>query len=218
MKRLFFLVCLIILNGCSKDIHNYYPEEKFVSYGAVNEVKTVLAGDSIMHVQKEIITDILEVTKHIHEYNISIPKGSYVKLGEDADNIYFSPETLKGRKVTISNTPLESGWIVFRKSDNKFYPDADGTISFVSFSDGKILRNQRTKLINQDFLYRSIDYGGSKKNLVRFIYREGDNIQNLTHNMNDSKIFSYQGAKVEIITYDNDTLTYKILEPLDIFD
>jgi predicted small lipoprotein YifL len=218
------LFCLAVfavslLTGCgTKNVHNFYPEEKFVAYGEVGEVKSVLVGDSIMHVQKEVITDILEVTRHIEEYNLVIPKGHYLKTGANKNIIYFAPKNMDGRWVRISGIPLESGWIEYHLDTNKFFPDSDEAFCLVRFTDGRIKKNERVKQVNSDFLYRSLAYGGSKKHLVSFIYREGDNEQRMTLNTKLSKTFKYQGCEVEVLDFDADSLTCKILSKIDLFD
>jgi hypothetical protein len=213
------LLALVMLSGCgTKNVHNFYPEEKFVAYGEPGEVKTVLVGDSIMHVQKEIITDILEVTRHIEEYNLVIPKGHYLKTGANKNIIYFMPKSMDGRWVRISGIPLESGWIEYNLDTKKFFPDSDEAFCLVSFTDGRIKKNERIKQTNTDFLYRSLSYGGAKKHYVSFVYREGDNEHRMTLDTKKSKIFKYQGCEVEVIDFDSDSLTCKILSKLDLFD
>lgn len=223
MKKL-SLFCLVILaiamlTGCgTKHVHNFYPEEKFVAYGELGEVKTVLVGDSIMHIQKEMITDILEVTRHIEEYNIVIPKGHYLKTGSNGDIVYFMPQSMDGRWVRIDGFPLEAGWLEYNLSTKKFFPDSDEIICLVSFTDGRMKKNERVKQVNTDFLYRSLSYGGSKKHLVSFIYREGDNEHRMTLNTKHSKVFKYQGCQVEVLDFDADSLTCKIISKIDLFD
>ena len=209
---------MILLTGCSSNNFNYYPEEKFINYGEPGEIKTVLAGDSILHTQKEVLTDALEVTKHIDEFNIIIPKGIYLKSGEDKNNIYFYPVSMEGRPVLVNKSSQYILSIAYKKSTNKFYPDIDGGFALISFSDGKIIKNLRTKKMDNDFLYKSLDYGGSKGQYVSFVYREGSNQQRMTVDTKQSKIFSYDGAKIEILKFNQDTLTCKIISHFDLFD
>ena len=223
MKKIFFLclavLAIAMLAGCgTKNVHNSYPEEKFVAYGEPGEVKTVLVGDSIMHIQKEVITDMLEVTRHIEEYNIVIPKGHYPKTGSNGDVIYFMPQSMEGRWVRIDGVPLEVGWLEYHVSTQKFFPELDGGMCLVSFTDGRIKKNVRTKKSNADFLYRSLSYGGAKKHYVSFIYKEGDNEHRMTLDTKRSKRFKYQGCEVEVLDFDADFLTCKIISKLDLFD
>ncbi|MCR5220248.1 MAG: hypothetical protein K6E31_04540 [bacterium] len=220
MKKIILSIFVLILTGCvAKDIYNYYPEEKYISYGNPREVKTVLVGDSIIHMQKEIITDLLEVENHISSNNIVVPKGRYLKIGEDNDSIYFSLQTVKGRYIVFNGFPQHEGYLSYKKSSNKFYiNDVVDLIKPEYMKYAKILKNQRMKNVNRDFFFRSLDYGGSKNNLISFIYREGDNQQRMTHDASQSRVFSYQGAKIEIIEYDQNSVTCKIISKFDVFD
>lgn len=220
MKRVIALVLCILgftISGCAKSHYNYYPEEKIINYGDAGEVKTVLAGNSIMHSQKETLTDVLNVPRHIAEYNIEIPKGRYMKIGEDSSKIYFESTSDKGRPCRVDGMP-QVAELVYKKSDGKIYPDAPGMVSFVSFEGARIEKNVSTKQTGRDYYFKSLDYGGSKGKYVTFIFKEGPAENRITHDASQSKMFSYNGAQIEIINYDPDTLTCKIISPFDVYD
>ncbi len=212
------LTCMLALaTGCAKSHYNYYPEEKIVTYGNIGETKTVLAGNSIIHSQKETITDVLYVPTHIAEYNIEIPKGRYLKIGEDSNNVYFEAITTKGRRCRVDGEPTVTE-LVYKKSNSKIYPDAPGMISLVSFDGARIEHTISTKQVNRDYFFKSLDYGGSKGKYITFIFKEGSIENKITHDTTKSKIFSYNGAQVEILNYDSDALTCKIISQFDIYD
>ncbi len=224
MKRVLFLcLCISVLLGCSgpRSPYNYMPQEKVANYGEIGKVKDVLEGDNIIHYHVEKVADVVKVHAPLNMapgifVGIYIPEGIYQKTGEDASKIYFKPKSIRREEIDVTEAKVTD--LIYLKDDNALTVSIEKGSIMRSFKSGfTLMRNARLKELQEDEYMRSLSYGGSHKNLVSFEYREGDNKQRVTHNMNKGNIFTYQGAEVEIISYDDHSLTCKVLKGFDVF-
>lgn len=219
---LFSSVACLLLIGCgAQSPYNYHPDEKIITYGKIGEIKTVLLGDSIIHYQVETVADVIEVEQNITGgfvfTNVFIPKGTYVKNGSKGNTEYFDPVSIKGSQVSAGGFRVIS--LVYNNKNNNLSLDLAGEVLFWSTKEGfKIERGQRLKKSGDDYKMRRLAYAGSHNNLLSFEYREGPNTQRITHNMGNGPLFSYNGSQIEILKYDDRSLTCKIIKEFDIFN
>lgn len=218
MKKIFlFLYCafaVFSLTGCGyKSPYNYYPEETIVQYGAINEVQVVLAGDNILHYEVEKLSEVVEVQETLSVLGSMIPRGLYEKTGEDSSNIYFRSVSTKGDRVE-NDAYKPRGLVVFKRSQ-KLTIMLPGDYMLWSWDEGWRVQKSRLKDRSDDFNMRSLTYVGSRGPLLSFRYKEGKTSQRITHNMTNSAIFSYRGAEIEILSFDEHTLTCKVLREFD---
>lgn len=224
MKKLLFLfsslACFLLLGCGAQSPYNYHPDEKIITYGKIGEVKTVLLGDSIIHYQVETVSDVIEIEKNITGGLISpvfIPKGTYIKNGSKGNTEYFDPISIKGGEASAGRFKVLS--LAYNNKSKNLSLDIAGEVLIWSTKEGfKVERNQRLKKNDNDYKMRSLAYAGSHNNLLSFEYREGSNTQRITHNMSNSHIFSYNGSQIEILKYDEHSLTCKIIKEFDIFN
>ncbi len=223
-KKLSALLMLsLFLWGCvgPRSPYNYTRQEKVTSHSHVGQVRDVLVDDNIIHYHVEEVSDVVEVHSTLFMpksifISFLIPEGTYQKTGEDADRIFFKPTSLRGEKATADDRTVTD--IVYLKDDNALTISIDDDIIMRSFNAGFTLKkNARIKQRGEDEEMRSLSYGGSHQKLVSFEYREGENKQRITHNMENGSIFSYEGAQVEIIAYDAHSLKCKVLKGFDVF-
>lgn len=212
----------LLLTACgNKSPHNYNPEEKITQYSRKGEVKEVLSGDSIIHYQAEIIADTLVVPQNLVSADgimvpLLIPAGVYVKTGETEKKIFFSRKSVRGYVAKAEGSSVTD--IVYDKSSQKLTLNVAGEIILRSWDSGfSIKNNARIKVENDDVKMRSLNYNGSHGKLLSFKYKEGKNVQRITHNMDEGNIFTYQGAEVEIIKYDSKVLTCRVIKEFDMF-
>ncbi len=215
------LACMIM--GCAgpRSPYNYSEEKKITTYTDIGQVKDVRIEDTIIHYQVESVADVLEVPRPLHIEEdiflpIFIPKGTYVKTGEDESRIFFEPESIKG-KVAKTNSENVTDIVYIKKSHELTVSISNGIILRNFDSGFSIKRNTRLKEQDSDKEMRSLAYAGAHKNLVSFTYREGKNEQRITHNMDTGHVFRYQGAEIEILSYDAHSIKCKVLKGFDIF-
>ncbi len=225
MRKTFsvFFVLVLFLCGCvgPRSPYNYTKQEKVMSYSHVGQVRDVLVNDNIIHYHVEKVSDVVEVHSTLFMpkslfISFLIPEGTYQKTGEDGDRIFFKPTSLRGEKATADDRTVTD--IVYIKDDHALTISIDDDLIMRSFNSGfSIKKNARLKDRGEDEEMRSLSYGGSHQKLVSFEYREGENKQRITHNMENGNIFSYEGAQVEIISYDAHALKCKVLKGFDVF-
>ncbi len=223
----FNLVLLMVLSlnlaacGGPRSPYNYSEQEKIFTYGDVGQTKDVLKGDTILHYQVESVADVLEVPRPLNMdrgifISVFIPKGLYVKTGEDESRIFFEPKSTKGDKAKTSEYDVTD--LVYHKHTHELTITVEEEPMMRTFSSGfTIKKNMRLKEKDGDDNLRSLSYAGSHKKLVSFEYREGANKQRITHNTENGPIFRYQGAEVEVISYDEKSLRCKVLKEFDVF-
>lgn len=219
MKKMFLVLCCIFTTfsfaGCGyKSPYNYYPEETVIQYGSINETQTVLSGDNILHYEVEKLSEVVEVQETLSVLGSMVPRGLYEKTGEDSSNIYFRSVSTKGARVE-NDSYKPRGLVVF-KSSKKLTIMLPGDYMLWSWDEGWRLQKSRLKERSDDFNMRSLSYGGSRGPLLSFRYKEGKTSQRITHDSSKSKIFKYRGAEIEIVSFDEHTLTCKVLQEFDL--
>ncbi len=212
-----------LLSACGgpRSPYNYSEQEKVFTYSDVGVIKDVLKGDTIIHYQKEMVSDVLEIPRPLNMergifVSVFIPKGIYVKTGEDEKRIFFEPKSIKGDKAKTNDYDVTD--LVYYKANNELTISVEEEPMMRTFKSGfHIKKNMRLKERDGDKELRSLAYATSHKNLISFKYTEGENEQRLTHNMENGSIFRYQGAEIEILSYDAHTLKCKVIKGFDMF-
>ena len=223
MKTIYAMLslCAVFLSACMVvSPLNYSPKERIFQFGKPGETKEVSINDSVLHYRVEYLTDGLLVTENIiHKALITvikIPKGFYPKTGEDDTQIYFSPISIKGNEAFVSGYITNN--IVYNKERKTIFPTIVGDILLLDFDKGfRLEHDRRIKATNEDFDMRSLNYKGAHDSILSFEYREGDNVQRISHNMANGDVFEYGGAKIKILKYTPNYLKCTILEGFNIF-
>ncbi len=223
MKHVLLLCLCAVLMACAgpRSPYNYMPQEKVTTYEDIGHVKDVLEDDNIIHYHVEKVADVIKLPAPLNMapgifVGIYIPEGIYQKTGEDASKIYFKPKSIRGEEIDVSEAKVTD--LIYLKDDNALTVSIEKGSIMRSFKSGfTLMRNARIKELQEDGYMRSLSYGGSHGKLVSFEYREGENKQRITHNMDKGNIFKYQGAEVEILSYDKHSLQCKVLKGFDVF-
>ncbi len=223
--KVVLIVCLFssLFLGCSgpRSPYNYMPQEKVSTFEEIGQVKDVLKNDNIIHYHVEKVADVIKIPMPLNKapgilVGIYIPEGIYQKTGEDESKIYFKPKSIRGEEIDVTEAKVTD--LIYLKKDNALTVSIESGTIMRSFEGGfNLVRNARLKELQEDEYMRSLSYGGSHGKLVSFEYREGDNKQRITHNMDKGTLFRYQGAEIEIISYDKHSLQCKVLKGFDIF-
>lgn len=213
----------LLLGACGpQNPRNYNPRQDIKEYSDAGQTREVRNGDTIIHYQGEIISDVLRVPQNLVNnggglmVQIFIPAGTYPKTGEDDKRIFFSRKSTRGYVAKAGSEHVED--IVYTKSSGKLNLKVPGELILRGWDSGfSILKDSRLKVRDEDYQNRSLVYAGSTGTLLSFRFKEGKNSHRLTHNMNDGKVFRYEGAEVEIVSYIPQVLTCRVLKEFDLF-
>lgn len=207
------LVVILLAQGCASMKHNYSPEVAKTDFPPLDVVTTVSVGDEMLIQGKTVQYDVLSVESFIDGACYDIPPGNYKKTGSDNYKDYY---TSIGDRGSINRSGLcdpISGIFVSKNDPNKVcvltvfggYSCYDGLFS--------VKKKQST---SADAIQRTLLFSGKDKNRLNFLYTERSGLQtlhshNVSYDADDSATIGYRGAKIQVISSDNQRITYKVL-------
>lgn len=216
-------VYIILFMGCSglKSIRAYIPSVNFVNETvqnySINKRNKIYIGENIIEkglfrYMKSTSGEFLALTSSVWFKKNSIYKAMF---SDNDGNLYIRSEVGHGIKVDTNGVLLDVhpyintlGW-----HNNK--------LTNVGYNVGdKLFEPQiKTEKAETGSFKIEIIYSGLQENNLRAIYKEyKDDIarpafyQELSYNLNKSKIIRYKQFKIEIINATNENLEYIVLE------
>lgn len=206
---LYLLIFTMILTGCSS-IEYIWVKPVYYIIPEIGIETTAFIGDSIV---KEGNTVILDVITLYSSFGLEMmtsrhPKGKYILIGKKKDSKVYEYQEIDGIEQT---------------SYPKLYEDENGTVYYKSPIGRQVLRDtdyKKGSVIkdNPETFEQTLIFTGSEGNILKFTYREffGDQARpaytiDATYDFSKDNKIRFKGALIEVIHFDNQSLTYNIL-------
>lgn len=219
MHKILFYGVLSILTlsvGCAAPKYNYQGVTKNISKPLIGEVSEAYIGDKILvegqYTEKEAYYVPEEKNKSNHTI---IPKGYYLKTGEDAKGSYYLPVNSIPEGAILPHNQGIRSILVTKKNDFclvDFY-----SYRYCHFKD--IGHTATVNVVGNSSFQRTLIYSGKVGNKVNIGYREySSNIarpafnNDVEYDLNESRQIGYKGALLEIIDANNQRIQYKVLK------
>lgn len=217
MKKLLHLIVLClsisIFTGCATMKHNYILTSKNFDFPNTNTQTTVYIGEAMI-IQDELITaEFLQVNATYGGFCYIIPPGEYLKKGTDGKNIYFDTYSNFGQVERHRLCDTFSGMYISLNNPNKIcvitvlgaYECYDATYSII-----------KKNIPIQGNIQKTLFFSGKKDDAVLLMYIEKRGIRTIhthdtSYNIKTPSIVSYRGARIKIIEYTNESITYEML-------
>jgi hypothetical protein len=223
MNKVFYSL-LIFMVGCASPPSNYIPQVSQYKFPEVNkEVKAGLGEvllDQGLAVQQDIISVLEEVSWGF--IGVKIPKGSYVKTGEDKKYHYFHNVSLDNKYVAAMSIPFVyapavTSNILVRKVDQQLCW-TDVAVHITCDKNERFKLGKET-IVNKDSYRQTLLYSGKVGNKLRMSFREFNmNMArqaysvDVEYDLNDGNVIGYKGAKLEVLSASNTEIKYKVLK------
>lgn len=203
--------------GCSSNIplNSHSTTERF-TLPKLDKVTQVYVGDYMIDEGVRVTDDYLVVKQTIDGVAYDIGQGDYKQLGTEKNGKkYFSTASTNGgyvRQGAFIDPP-------FALSPDKKKGLCVSTI-FVKDAtcyEEALLEVTKKAIDSPSAFQRTLIYNGSVGKKINISYREfsGGNARqaftnDVEYDMSKSKIINYKGSEIEVIDYDNSSITYRV--------
>lgn len=214
MKILVFIIVTVFLTSCVSVKYNG-SESKVtnIDYPEINVEVTAFVGDQLISKGK-IIEESAITISHAKNANsvtlYTVTPGTYKQIGYDDKMLYFSPEGIV--KSALADTPL--ALVIKRDDTSKLYAATPFSIAPMI---GEFKLDKITSEVENSFK-QTLIYSGLSNDSLLISYREFSNNyarsafnHDVEYDLSKSKIIGYKGARLEILRFDNVSITYKLL-------
>lgn len=203
--------------GCSTVNYNYEAKIDYFSKPALNEVVEVYVGDYMIDQGKSVTLDFLTLNRTIDGALYDIHKGSYSRVGEHKGSSYFSPTTSKGLPISYAAGLVDTPVALHINNENEV------CVTSVSYQaaacyEGSFKIEAKTVVDSQAF-QQTLIYNGSVDQKINISYREFSNdsarnafTNNVEYDMKKSNFINYKGARIEVISYDNTSIKFRVIK------
>lgn len=203
--------------GCSSSIPlNSHPTTENFTLPKLNTVTQVYVGDYMIDEGVKVTNDYLVVKQRVDGVAYDIGMGDYKHLGtEKSGKMYFSHYSTNGGYVLQG--PFVDPPFALSPDDKKGL-----CVSTIFVKDATCYENAQTEVVRKSVespsaFQRTLIYNGSVGEKINISYREfaGGNARqaftnDVEYDMSKSNIINYKGAEIEVIEYDNSSITYKV--------
>ena len=213
------------LVGCATTPHNYQPQVTNISNPPLNQIATAYVGESLLEQGRAIQADGIKIDSRqaLDKAKMALSSGTYIKIGENEKQEFYLPHKgsdsgkLEQTSLLLSFNPAALQSIVVDKNTGKISLISSNVKSY----DGDIVNFTKTKITIKDTnsFQQTLIYNGKVGNKINIGYREfsGDIARpaftnSVEYDLNESKIIGYKGARVEVISADNQSIKYKVLQ------
>lgn len=247
MKNLLNVSLLIstalVISGCAatpsenlkRSFTRIYHSPTVQDYPAIEEIKTVELGESLVFKDKQTTIPSIDIDKIFEQQvenlsaksTITILPGRYTERGSDTQGKYY---VAAAGKILANGQPLKADCGVYVNDSNKFLTEfycisqSGGAIGApLTYIANGILFTKSVHQTRDELSFRKeLVYTGISQNMVSILYREFTNdmarpaySQDLKYDLSESKTFGFRGSRFEIIKATNQGLTYKTLKQLN---
>ncbi len=217
VKIISVMIFTLMMFGCSTINYNYEAKIAYFSKPALNEVVEAYVGDYMIDQGKSVTQDVLILNRTIDGALYDIHKGSYYRVGEYKGASYFSPTTSKGQPISYAVGFVDAPIALHISSKRKV------CVTSVSYQvaacyEGSFTIKEKTVVDSQAF-QQTLIYNGSVGKKLNISYREFSNssarnafTNDVEYDMRKSNLISYKGARIEVISYDNSVIKFRVLK------
>ncbi len=217
VKQFILLVFALSLTACANQaVYNYTPKVNSFSSPPINEIVSVGVGENMLSQGISTEREILITSQPNTIALYTIPKGSYVKIGED-DKFHYYSGALNNLFITtgIFNVPDLNVNVGLNKESNEVC--IIRRMEFLFCDEVKAERKQEIVESNANF-QQTLIYSGKVGTNLNLSYREfSDNRarpafnNDVVYDLATSNEISYKGAIIEVIEATNRNITYRVI-------
>ncbi|MHC9246034.1 hypothetical protein [Aeromonas jandaei] len=218
IRKLLPIALSLAIGGCAV---NYDPNTSsktiLVDFPPIGEINTAYVGDNMMSKGLQFESEAVVLKTPVDGVFYDIPSGTYDMLGTNKDGYIFKTITRDNKMVLIG--PLSDPYQALGVRKNK--PNELCVITTLGAyecykADFEIKKVTST---TEASFQQTLIYSGKIGNKINIGYRESSNDiarpafnNDVEYDLNESKEIGYKGAIVEIISADNQKITYRVIK------
>lgn len=203
--------------GCSTINYNYQAKIDYFSKPELEKVVEVYVGDYMIDQGKSVTIDYLILNNTIDGVLYDVHKGAYARIGEFQGVSYFAPSTSEGLPISYA-AGLVDRPIALHINDKK-----EVCVTSVSYQDAAcyegIFKIEDRTVVDSQAFQQTLIYNGSVGEKINISYREFSNgsarnafTNNVEYDMSKSNSINYKGAHIEVVSYDNTSIKFKVIK------
>ncbi|WP_421245569.1 hypothetical protein [Aeromonas sanarellii] len=218
IKGLFPLTLSLALTGCAV---SYDPNTSStttpVDFPPIGEVNTAYVGDSMMAKGFRVESEAAVLKAPVDGVFYDIPSGTYDILGSNKDGRIFKTMTRDNKTVAIGPfaDPYQALGVKNSSPKELCVITTFGVYECYT-ADFEIKRVAST---TEASFQQTLIYSGKVGNKINIGYRESSNDvarpafnNDVEYDLNESKEIGYKGAVLEVLSADNQKITYRVLK------
>lgn len=218
IKRFLPLALSLAMGGCAV---TYDPSTStkatLVDFPPVGEVNTAYVGDSMMSKGLQVEAEAIVLKALVDGVAYDIPSGTYDKLGSNKEESVFSTVSREGAMVL--KNPFSDPYQALSVKNSKPKELCVITVFSAHACYEANFEIKKVSSMTSASFQQTLIYSGKVGNKVNIGYRESSNDMarpafnnDVEYDLNESKEIGYKGAVVEILSADNQKITYRVLK------
>lgn len=215
MKRL--LIAGVVgfgLVGCTAPKYNYQAVSQNVSKPPIGSVNEAYVGDKMLTQGVFTEREAYYIPEAKKKFLFTMPKGFYLKTGEDKKGSYYS---------AVNNIP--DGAIIPGGGIQSIVVTPQNDVCFIDIYFNKVCHfkdigeKRKISVANDNSFQQTLIYSGKVGNKINIGYREFSSSiarpafnNDVEYDLNESKTIGYKGALLEVIDANNQSIKYRVLK------
>ena len=204
----------LALGGCTAPKYNYQAVSQNISKPPINSVNEAYVGDKMLTQGAFTEREAYFIPEAKKKFLFTMPKGFYLKTGEDAKGSYYQ---------AVNNIP--DGAIILGGGIQSILVTSQNDLCFIDIYFNKVCHfknigeKRKISVASDNSFQQTLIYSGKVGNKINVGYREfSSNIarpafnNDVEYDLNESKTIGYKGALLEIIDANNQSIKYKVLK------
>lgn len=224
IKRIGIIAALLSLAGCAGSPTYQRPIPQKFSYPPLEQKVTVSLGENLLRQGLSSDVRALDVYNSVGVSLATLKPNKYIKtgyVGDSIDRAIFQPEDESRAFSGMFSTAM---LVVNEKANLACIYDPNASLLLESTDCSSLDKVKAQGRLYDRTIYDSsafqqtLIYTGKIDNRIRFTYREfsGNTARmpfstDVEYDLSDSSIISYQGATIEVIKANNQSITYKVI-------
>ena len=202
------------LVGCTAPKYNYQAVSQNVSKPPIGSVNEAYVGDKMLTQGMFTEREAYFIPEAKKKFLFTIPKGFYLKTGEDGKGSYYQ---------AVNNIP--DGAIIPGGGIQSILVTPQNDLCFIDIYFNKVCHfkdigeKRKISVANDNSFQQTLIYSGKVGNKINIGYREFSSSvarpafnNDVEYDLNESKTIGYKGALLEVIDANNQSIKYKVLK------
>lgn len=205
------------LAACAAPKNNYQPKVTPIS-------KPSLGVETVAGVGENLILQGVEVEREGIYLNAPfkpgsgyvLPRGGYLKTGDDGNMEFYLPNPAEG--ILVEKSWWADPWISVMLRDNKDLCIITNLTAYVC-SEGASFQRRNYGAVSESAFQQTLIYSGKVGNKINISYREFSGSMarpafsnDVEYDLSESKTIGYKGAEIEVIEATNRNIRYRVIK------